>query len=319
MAIHNVFARNVIEHIGRGENAGETELWEIGGGKAFDKVKMAGPQYLVSTIARWKTNELSGLLCLIIDGRGLGQYRLIRENTEDRLILDRPWQVIPGEGAGFTVTMAAVENIIMDDTDRDGETALQLWGACIGNVISRQIMTDTEGAILYGWDLRKKAGSQSGIAPCWFNDLRQLRFSKGARLDLRPSRNRGSEFDDAGALVFGNTIRECVFGDGPRAPMQNQWAPFWEWKSCRDRFAQGNELPWNAAIALECMLGWGSDPDDPVWANREPGVAFNLIERNFIEHWPVGIYQARSAGENIFGKNQFVATETNVVIVGRSP
>jgi len=56
-----------IEHIGRGENAGETELWEIGGGKAFDKVKMAGPQSnLVSTIARWKTNELSGLLCLII-------------------------------------------------------------------------------------------------------------------------------------------------------------------------------------------------------------------------------------------------------------
>jgi hypothetical protein len=316
MAVHNVFARNVIEHIHRGGNAGETELWEVGGAKGFDRVKSAGADTLTAERVRWQPDEVKGFLCLIVAGHGLGQYRFVKEHTSDTLTLDRPWTVPPGPGARFAVIRAAVENIILNSTDRDGEAALQLWGACIGNVIAGHISDDTEGMILWGSDARKQPGVEGDILPCWFNDVRAARFEKGARLNLRPSRKPGKEFDDAGPLVFGNTFRECVFGDGPRSPFQNQWGPFWEWPHMTKK-SEKYDLPgWEAAIAMAGYLRWGGDPDDPAWDELTPAVTFNLIERNFIQSWPIGIYQARSAKGNVIGENFIRSMKEDVVTVG---
>lgn len=116
-------------------------------------------------------------------------------------------------------------------------------------------------------------------------------------------------------LVFGNTIRESAFGDGPRLPLENQWSPYWEWPQVAKKIERFNRPGWEAAITLGGTLGFGTDPDDPLWNTLKSRVAFNLIERNYVEHWPVGIYQARSAMNTILSANQIMATQTNLVII----
>jgi hypothetical protein len=318
MAMHNVFSRNIVEHIRRGSNAGEMELWEVSGSKRFEVVKSAGPDSLTTEHTQWKTNEFTGKLCLIVDGRGLGQYRLISGNTADRLVVDHPWKVNPSGGARFIVTPAAVENLILNDTDRDGDAALQFWGTCIGNVVAGEIMSDTEGAILHGHDSKSTSSDQSETALCWFNDFWMLRFLQGAHLSLDSTSKPSNGYNDAPPLVFGNTVRQSTFSDGPRLPHENRWWPFWELPHTIKKIELFNKPGWEAAIAMSGSFGFDSDPDDPLWNTHKARTSFNLIERNFVEHWPVGIYEARSAADNIFATNQIMATKTNIAIVGKS-
>ena len=207
------------------------------------------------------------------------------------------------------MTPAAVENLILNDTDRDGDAALQFWGTSIGNVVAGEMMNDTEGAVLHGYDSKKTSADQSETTPCWFNDFRELRFLKGACLSLDSTSKPGDDYADAPPLVFGNTIRESTFSDGPRLPRENEWWPFWEGQQSIKTNEQFNLPGWEAAIAM-------SGSDDALWNKLKSRTSFNLIERNFIEHWPVGIYQARSAANNILIANQITATKTNIAIVG---
>ena len=61
----------------------------------------------------------------------------------------------------------------------------------------------------------------------------------------------------------------------------------------------------------------GGDPDEAAWDELTPAVAFNLLERNFVQSWPVGIYQARSAKGNVIGENSIKSTLQDVVAIGR--
>ena len=190
---------------------------------------------------------------------------------------------------------------------------MQLWGDCVGNVFSGHIMDDTEGMALWGADYREAPGGPGEVALCWFNDIRQCRFEHGAALSLWPSRKPGQEFDDAGAIVFGNTVRECVFGNGPRLPKQNQWYPYWEeWD--REKLAQEVRSPRpGAGHSPGGQLRFQGDPDEPAWDALHPAVTFNLIERNFVQGWPVGIYEAQSARGNVLGANTIAGAKQAVV------
>ena len=313
---HNVLARNVQEHTSRGGNAGETELWETLGTQVRDTVRTGGPETITAEKMHFEADQLSGYYCLIAAGRGLGQYRIVTGNTADTIRVDRPWSLIPGPGARFVVTRGSLENLSLNNSHRNGEAAVQLWGDCVGNVFSGHIMDDTEGMALWGADFREAPGGPGEVALCWFNDIRQCRFEHGAGLSLRPSRKPDPEFDDAGAIVFGNTIRECTFGNGPRLPRQNQWHPYWEnWdreKPVRKYDRPGQE----AAIRLAAQLRYLGDPDEPAWNTLQPAITLNVIERNFVQGWPVGIYESRSARGNVLGVNTIAGAKEAVVRTG---
>jgi hypothetical protein len=86
---------------------------------------------------------LAGHVCLITAGRGLGHYRFVESLRGDTLTLDRPWDLLPGAGAEFVVSTSSIENLILNNTDRDGDAGMQIWGGCIANVISGHISEDT--------------------------------------------------------------------------------------------------------------------------------------------------------------------------------
>jgi hypothetical protein len=319
MAVHNLVANNRVEHTERGGNPGEVELWEGGTVVAGGKVKTAGACSLTGDGVAWEYTDgkgnkqdvrekVVGYVCLITGGRGLGQYRFINKLDGDTLTLDRPWDVLPAPGAEFVVTTSSIENLILNNTDRDGDAGMQIWGGCIANVISGHISEDTEGIILHAADHRKEPGSPAGTQKCWFNDIRLCRFERGARLQIWPSRRPDASLDDAGSLVFGNTVRECMWGDAPRLPRQNQWYPYWEQKHFHPDPAA--PLEHHVAIRLAVKGSQVGDPDDPQWDALTPAATANIIERNFIDAgWPVGVYESRSARGNIITNNHLGAKE----------
>ena len=240
-----------------------------------------------------------------------GLQRFVESLRGDTLTLDRPWDLPPGGGAEFVVTTSSIENLILNNTDRDGDAGMQIWGGCIANVISGHISEDTEGIILHAADQRKDAGSPARIQKCWFNELRHCRFERGARLQLQVNRRPAENLDDAGALVFGNTVRHCLWGDAPRLPHQNQWYAHWE----RRHVVENERFPsHHCAIRLAVKGGYVGDPDDAVWDTLTPAVTGNIIERNFIDSgWPVGIYEARSARGNIIPDTNKILSQRDIV------
>jgi hypothetical protein len=328
MAVHNLVANNRVEHIERGGNAGEVELWEGGTVLIGGVVTSAGSSTLTAEGVSWEVidksgkhrdlqgDTLAGHVCLITKGRGFGQYRFVESLDSDTLTLDRPWDLPPGAGADFVVTTTSIENLILNNTDRDGDAGMQIWGGCIANVISGHISEDTEGIILYAADRRQEPGSPAKTQKCWFNELRKCRFERGARLQLQVNRRPVKELNDAGPLVFGNTVRHCLWGDAPRLPHQNQWYTFWE----RRNVVENEEYPsHHCAIRMAVKGGYVGDPDDPVWNTLSPAVSGNIIERNFIDFgWPVGIYEARSARGNIIPETNKILSRRPIERVSES-
>jgi hypothetical protein len=323
MAVHNLVANNRVQHVERGGNAGEVELWEGGTVLVGGRVKAADERSLTGDGVEWERVDkagnrsdlqgeaLAGYVCLVTAGRGLGQYRFVESLDGDTLTLDRPWDLAPGAGAEFVVTTSSIENLILNNTDRDGDAGMQIWGGCIANVISGHISEDTEGLILHAADQRQDAGSLARVQKCWFNELRHCRFERGARLQLQVNRRPTEDLNDAGALVFGNTVRHCLWGDAPRLPHQNQWYAYWE----RRHIVESVEFPpHHCAIRLAVKGGYAGDPDDPVWDKLTPAVTGNIIERNFIDSgWPIGIYESRSARGNIIPDTNKILSQHTVV------
>ncbi|MBM3890136.1 MAG: hypothetical protein FJ388_13565, partial [Verrucomicrobia bacterium] len=319
MAVHNLVANNRVEHTERGGNAGEVELWEGGTVVGAGKVRSADARTLTGDGVEWERTDrkgnksnlrekATGYVCLITKGRGLGQYRFIQKIAGDTLTLDQPWAVMPAAGAEFVITTSSIENLILNNTDRDGDAGMQFWGGCIANVISGHISEDTEGVILNAADYRDKPGSLAGTQKCWFNDIRLCRFERGARLQFWPTRRPNPALDDAGPLVFGNTVRECMWGDAPRLPHQNQWHPVWEQK----HFHPDPTAPLANHIAIRLAVKGATvgDPDDVKWDTLTPAATANIIERNFVDlGWPVGIYETRSARGNIITNNHLSAKQ----------
>ena len=328
MAVHNLVANNRVEHIERGGNAGEVELWEGGTVVIGGNVKTADRQSLTGDNVLWESVDkagkrrdlqgeaLAGYVCLITKGRGLGQYRFVESLDGDTLRVNRPWDLPPGAGAEFVVTTTSIENLILNNTDRDGDAGMQIWGGCIANVISGHISEDTEGIILHAADRRKEPGSLARTQKCWFNELRNCRFERGSRLQFQANRRPEKNLNDSGALVFGNTVRHCLWGDAPRLPHQNQWYAFWE----RKNIVQNDEYPnHHCAIRLAVKGGYVGDPDDAVWDRLTPAVSANVIERNFIDSgWPIGIYEARSARGNIIPESNKILSDVDIVRIAES-
>jgi len=150
------------------------------------------------------------------------------------------------------------------------------------------------------------------VALCWLNDIRQCRFQHGARINFVPTRKPGQPLDDAGTIVFGNTVRECVIGDGPRLPMQNQWYPYWEgW--ARETTPRKYDRPgFEPAIrlALRCVT-WATPTTPSGTSSRRPSASTDRAE--FRTGLARGIYESRSARGNVLGTNTIAGAKEDVV------
>jgi hypothetical protein len=123
----NCWRLNIIRNGRKGD--GETIMYETGSPGWYGKAKGATGDTLTALDTdrfwhspdlkgAWKENQFAGGYCVIVDGRGLGQWAYVTGNTADTLKLDRPWRMVPDATTTFSVLgEGSVENVhVCNDT-----------------------------------------------------------------------------------------------------------------------------------------------------------------------------------------------------------
>ena len=152
----------------------------------------------------------------ILRGRGLGQTRRVVARQGETYQLDRPWRVAPQPGGLVLVHTAYYRNHIVGNRVVDGMTGIQLWIACIENIVSGNVVERMRkpGLYLYG-NCTTLASSMPatwnrGIGPLYFNQIEGTRCdetSSGAVVLSGEMHNLPVEFP----RCLGNVLRHNSF------------------------------------------------------------------------------------------------------------
>ena len=266
----NSWFNNVARRHNGGENMYEssTSMWH---GKVLsataNTITVTGTPF-AATQAQINTrpwNTAQGTFVLILDGRGLGQYREVASFTGNTLTLAQPWEITPDSSTYFCIGKSSVETLWIDNTEEHTANWTGLWGNCWGNVIDGHILRDGEGIYLWAFDSRNPS-------PVAFNDV------IGSGLITR------AQIRFIGPLVFGNTVRSTEITGFRYAPSLHGsmgWANNFD---AKDRFA------------IDFADAKSNIPNLPATA---PLKDWNIIENDNIYDGPKGIYIAPNANHNI--------------------
>ena len=133
--------------------------------KAFDNIPNAVWDWDLST-AGFNKNYL-----VITAGRGLGQYRAIKEYNEvdGSITLEKPFDVLPNKDSVFAV-MPLSENVTMYKNKAEN-TAKGFWlfADCVDSVIAQNTGINTEGVLVY--NLYKHADGRYDNTVGYFNRI----------------------------------------------------------------------------------------------------------------------------------------------------
>jgi hypothetical protein len=282
--IGNIWRNNIPRRHNSGENMYESShavwhgrvlradrktVWVEGEPFAPDELRKRHPQL----------SDLKPTFALVLDGRGLGQYRRIVSNTENSFTVEPEWEIVPDSFTHIMVGMAYVETLWIDNTEEHTANWTGFWGNCFGNVIDGHILRDGEGLYLWAWHDRLPS-------PLAFNDIIGSRVIGRGNIVFR------------GPLVFGNTVRFCEVIDFRYRPSMHI-QPVW---------LQGMEPNQRAGIALE-----------PVWQRIEglpetaPLKDWNIIEGTHIYDGPIGIFIAPEAKFTILRRNAITVDGEKIV------
>jgi len=79
-------------------------------------VSHASNQTLTDKTKNWKTNEFASYPLWISRGKGEGQTRQITTNTNDTLIIDKPWKITPNKSSQYVISHNVHNPQIMGNT-----------------------------------------------------------------------------------------------------------------------------------------------------------------------------------------------------------
>jgi len=208
----------------------------------------------------------------VLKGRGLGQTRKVVARTNETYHLDRPWRIAPEAGGLVVVHTAYHRNHIIDNRCVDGMTGIQLWIACIENILSgNQVERQRKpGLYLYG-NCTTLASSMPctwnrGIGPLYFNHIEGTRATETS----------------CGALV--------ISGEMGALPV--------EFPRCLGNVLRHNSFARNRT---DGVLLTGSRP---AGEQRPTSVVLGtIVEFNVVRDALVGYHAATSADASLFRRN----------------
>lgn len=184
----NVFINNLARRHNDGElmiEAGFAQWWGPVVHADKNSITVAGEPFDV---------DMSDNRVIILDGKGIGQYRKIISSTKNKLIFDKEWDVVPDLTTVVSVGGFNVEHLWIDNTSDNNASWTGFWGNNVGHVVDGHIMRDGAPFYLWGW-------APDRPATVAFIDLIGVRSIGGGGVGI------------LGAPVFGNTIRYCEFID----------------------------------------------------------------------------------------------------------
>ena len=222
--------------------------------------------------------DMSDTYALIIDGKGIGQYRHVISNTNNTLTLDKEWDIKPDETTYMVVGAFNADHLWIDNTEEHNASWTGFWGNNVGHVVDGHIMRDGGGLTLWAWDDKNP--------------------STVAFVDFIGSRTIGrGGIALIGSPVFGNTIRFCEiidFSYKPNYHIQPSWL-------------QGNNTVDQSAISISRLVRFDGIPASA------PLNGWNIIEGNNIYDGPVGITIDPAVKNTILKKNTISVDKEEIV------
>ena len=211
----NFIARNGVIHGGSVEGAGESFLFEgpdVGLENWFGSPSAAGPDWLEQQDQRWKPDAVRGRVALVVHGRGLGQWRRVQENTENRVVLDRPWSVVPDRDSRIVVRQFFMQNVLVNNYCRDVVGGIDFYGGALENTVER-FVSQRAGAVWWYAAHMADPRQRMPFGPCWYNDARNCRFLESRGVALEAARR--TDMPTPAPLLLGNRVQHCEFRHSP--------------------------------------------------------------------------------------------------------
>ncbi len=274
--IGNVYSSNVP----RRHNDGEMMI-ESGVSSWRGKVWKANKNYLTVNGEPFDA-DLNGCYILVLDGKGIGQYRKIESNTKSKLVFEKVWDVVPDETTFITIGGYNVEHLWIDNTLDHNASWSGFWGNNVGHVVDGQIMRDGGSFNLWAHDSQNPAT----VA---FIDLIGIRTIGGGGIRL------------LGSPVFGNTIRHCEIIDFKYYPTFHIIPGWLQENNEFDNIDKRYGINFHYPLKFE---------DIPATA---PLRGWNIIEGNNIYDGPKGINIPEDASYTIIKQNSIQVDKDQIV------
>lgn len=211
----NFIARNGVINGGSVEGAGESFLFEgpdVGLEDWFGSPSAAGPDWLEQKDQQWKPDVVQGRVALVMCGRGLGQWRRVLHNTENRVILDRPWSVTPDRDSLVLVRQFFMQNVLLNNYCRDVIGGTDFYGGALENTVDR-FMSQRAGAVWWYAAHVADPKQRMPMGPCWYNEARNCRFLEARGVALEAARR--ADMPIAAPLLLGNRVHRSEFFHSP--------------------------------------------------------------------------------------------------------
>ncbi len=232
------------------------------------------------------------MTALVLDGKGAGQYRVVKSNTGNRAVLEKPWDVTPDSTSTIGVWSLMRHMVVYDCEASDTSAFAQLYGAFYDYTVDHCQVERTQGIWgQMGWFVQFRDNTVSyansyhnGIGMRGPNPEKCAPFGYTG-LDsgrLRITKSQAFQYPDKKLPVFSDDVLP--------APVPSTLGPI----------QRGNTLRYNQRLVVQ---PWTSEkPPGPRPPSRFRDV---IIDDNRIEHGAVGIQIGPDVTGVVLGLNHF--------------
>lgn len=298
---NNFIFENRSTDVNRATNAQEQYMSEHGEALWRGTSLECGEDYIIIPKSQLEINETisekcseNNLYICILDGKGFGQYRRVIGNDGDKVILEKPWNVIPDSNTFFTLVSATADNIYLNNNSENGNGPTNIvWGCGLGNIVAGHMIVLSYAMALHA-----------------FSALRSKKF---------PERNL------YGVVAF-NTIVGCQFkssgmgirldSSGPTLQVKDE---FYE-RYMRHHGIFGTIISANALEGSkgECYLkNQESWMEETYNSGMELAGAYNLVTNNYVAGYANAVKLRYDCEGNYFAKNKFLYSVNRFVFEPR--
>ena len=164
--LQHVFIRRnsfTLEHGGNRESITSDASGEVYHGRlaAGDSSGVTLPEGTLEKAPPWLFVRMKGAAVHVVDGKGQGQWRKIVGFEGRRIVVDRPWDVVPDASSTVATTYLLRQWLILDNDFSDTGVAVQIYGASLEHIIAGNRSARTAGFHNFGMNYH-------GIQPSWF-------------------------------------------------------------------------------------------------------------------------------------------------------
>ena len=130
---------------------------------------------------KMKKGLLKGWECIIIRGKGLGQYRNISDNKEELLILDEDWDTEPDDTSVICVSEFPMfhHTLMIDNVTNEGGRSLYYWGVAFESVMDGNVARRNSGVLMEDLSRQYPEALWWQFAGHYFNQILHNKVSEG--------------------------------------------------------------------------------------------------------------------------------------------